>query len=137
MDFQNATKRDKPNLPEGTLIYARVAKADKFAKPQLTCISLIHKKAWNSGETYFGQLTGGFVKEFPVGFCRRLLGDGGYILERFGTKMQYDIDIGYNGKIWVKSARMVDTIFIFNALERIVEMGEQNIDFIMDKLLQE
>jgi exosome complex component RRP40 len=139
MEFQNATKRDRPNYPEGTLVYCRVLKADKYAKPMLSCISLTHNKAWNSGEAFFGKLEGGFVKEFPIRFCRNLLTNGGStILERLGEKLKYEINIGYNGRIWVNGERIVDTIFIFNALERIVEIGDtqENIDFIMNKLFQ-
>jgi exosome complex component RRP40 len=33
LEFQSATRRDKPNLNEGTLIYCRVLRADKYAKP--------------------------------------------------------------------------------------------------------
>lgn len=32
LEFQNATRKDKPNYPEGTLIYCRVMSAEKFAK---------------------------------------------------------------------------------------------------------
>lgn len=136
MEFQNATKRDRPNLPEGTLVYCRVLKAEKFTKIQLTCISLLHKKAWNSGEAFFGELKGGLVKDFPIGFCRKLLLDG-HLLERLGEKFQYEVNIGYNGRIHIKSERPIDTIFIFNALEKVVEMGDtaENVEFIMQKLL--
>lgn len=137
MEFQNATKRDKPNFSDGTLVYCRVLKsAEKFGKVQLTCISLLHKKAWNSGEAFFGELKGGFVKDFPIAFCRKLLQDS-TILEKMGEKIQYEVNIGYNGRIWVKSERPIDTIFIFNALEKIVEIGDtpENIDFIMSKLI--
>ena len=32
-EFQNATKKDKPNFPEGTLVFCRVLRCEKFAKP--------------------------------------------------------------------------------------------------------
>jgi exosome complex RNA-binding protein Rrp4 len=41
-----------------------------------------------------------------------------------GEKFKYDLNIGYNGKIWVYTERNIDTIFILNALERLCEMGE-------------
>lgn len=53
LEFQNATRKDKPNYPEGTMIYCRVLSVEKFAKVQLTCINPIDKKAWNSGESFF------------------------------------------------------------------------------------
>lgn len=48
------------------------------------------------------------------------------------------MNIGYNGKIWVKTERASEVIFIFNALERLVELGsndEKNVEFIMSTLL--
>ena len=54
-----------------------------------------------------------------------------------GEKFQYEVNIGYNGRIWVKSERAIDTIFIFNALEKVVELGDtpENVEFIMSKLM--
>jgi hypothetical protein len=50
-----------------------VIEADGLASTKLSCISPLDKKAWNSGEAFFGQLKGGFVKDFPVSFTRGLL----------------------------------------------------------------
>lgn len=73
LEFQGATKRDKPKFDEGHLIYCRVIEADGLASTKLSCISPLDKKAWNSGEAFFGKLDDGFVKDFPVSFCRGLL----------------------------------------------------------------
>ena len=35
----------------------------------------------------------------------------------------FEMCTGYNGKVWIKSERPVDTILIFNALEKIVEIA--------------
>ena len=103
--------------------------ADKLAKTQLSCISALDKKAWNSGEAFFGELKNGFVRDFPIGFCRELLlgdRDGSqevttsiYLLHKLREKFQFEMKVGYNGKVWIK-ARMSDTVFIFNAFERCV-----------------
>ena len=44
--------------------------------------------------------------------------------------------MGYNGKIIIKSERSADIIFIMNALEKFLEMGEsnENADFILQAL---
>ena len=70
LEFQGATRRDKPKYEEGTLVYCKVILADRLAKTQLSCISALDKKAWNTGEAFFGELKGGFCKDFPIGFCR-------------------------------------------------------------------
>lgn len=139
MEFNNATKQNKPNLEEGTLIYCRVVKVDKYAKTLLSCISPVHKQAWNSGEAFFGPLIGGFVKDFPISFCRNILSQKDhYLLSKLGLKFKFNINIGYNGKVWVFSKRTTDVIFIMNGLEKLVEFGDtkESADFIMQSLIQ-
>lgn len=55
---------------------------------------------------------------------------------KLGNKFEFQLNVGYNGKIWVNAKRPMDVIFIVNALERYVEMGEtrENADFIMQTL---
>ena len=81
------------------------------------------KKAWNSGEAFFGELKGGLVKDFPIGFCRELLQQGD-VLTLLGQKLKFNVSIGFNGRVWV-DARMSDTIFIMTSLERAVAQGEK------------
>lgn len=73
LEFQGATRRDRPKYDDGQLIYCRVIEADGLAATKLSCISPLDKKAWNSGEAFFGLMDGGFVKDFPINFCRGLL----------------------------------------------------------------
>lgn len=50
--FEGATKRNKPELKKGDVIYARVISASKDTDTELSCISTIgSKKEWSSGET--------------------------------------------------------------------------------------
>ena len=69
------------------------------------------------------------MRDFPIGFCRELLaGESGgqettttiYLLHKLREKFQFEMKVGYNGKVWVQ-ARMSDTVFIFNAFERCVQ----------------
>jgi exosome complex component RRP40 len=126
LEFQGATKTNKPRFDEGTLIFCRVLKVDKLSRVELTCIHPGDKKSWNSGEATYRELKGGFLKDFPIGFCRSLLAKevtpGQKLLEALGTRFHFDIYIGYNGRIWVNSEKPASIIFIFNALERLVEM---------------
>ena len=54
-------------------MHCKVILADKLAKTQLSCISALDKKAFNSGEAFFGELKGGFARDFPIGFCHELI----------------------------------------------------------------
>jgi exosome complex component RRP40 len=70
LEFQGATRKDKPNFHEGFLVYCRVLSSDKFGKVQLSCINPVDKKAWNTGEAFFHKLDGGLVKDIPITYCR-------------------------------------------------------------------
>lgn len=77
LEFQGATRRDRPKFEEGTLVYCRVILADRLAKTQLSCISPLDKKAWNTGEAFFGEIKGGMVKDYPITLCRQILAPEG------------------------------------------------------------
>jgi exosome complex component RRP40 len=50
--FEGATKRNKPELKKGDLLYLRVSVADKDLDTEVTCItSSGSKKEWSTGET--------------------------------------------------------------------------------------
>ncbi|RYY77674.1 MAG: hypothetical protein EOO69_13675 [Moraxellaceae bacterium] len=50
--FEGATKRNRPELKKGDVVYARVQTAGKDIDTELTCISSSGvKKDWSSGET--------------------------------------------------------------------------------------
>ena len=63
LEFDGATKKNKPNLDINALVYCRVKAVDKFSRPVLSCMSPVHKKGWSTGESYFGPLKGGFLCE--------------------------------------------------------------------------
>ncbi|KAI3477831.1 hypothetical protein L1887_60340 [Cichorium endivia] len=43
--FEGATKRHKPNLNIGALVYARIVSADRFTEPELTCLNPLTAKS--------------------------------------------------------------------------------------------
>ena len=43
-EFMGATKKNKPTLQPGSIVYCRVIEINKFIKPKLSCISLTNKK---------------------------------------------------------------------------------------------
>ena len=128
LEFQGATKTNKPRFEEGTLVFCRVFKVDKLSKVELTCIHPGDKKSWHSGEATFRELKGGLVRDFPIAFCRSLISKeqtpGRRLMDILQSRFPFEYYIGYNGKIWVNSERPASVIFIFNALERLVELTQ-------------
>ena len=76
--FDGATKRNKPNLMPGTLVFARVESADRDLEPEVTCKAsgasgeaAAHKKDWVTGQGMYGELKGGTVVQVSMQFCRQ------------------------------------------------------------------
>ena len=60
--FDGASKRNHPNLPVGSLVYARVEATSSFMEPVLSCQVVDGvKKDWMTGQAAFGELKGGHV----------------------------------------------------------------------------
>lgn len=69
--FEGATKRNKPNLQVGALVYARVVSANKHMEAELACTSVHFKKEWVTGQSLFGELVGGYAFNCSLSLAKR------------------------------------------------------------------
>jgi exosome complex component RRP40 len=46
LDFEGATKKNRPNIQVGSLIYARVVEANSLLRGKISCINPKSKKEW-------------------------------------------------------------------------------------------
>lgn len=115
LSFEGATKKTRPILAPGALIYARVSSASKHMEPELECIHPSNGK----GEG-LGPLKGGMVFDISLGFARRLImGERGgvVVLEELGAKIRFEVAVGRNGRVWVDSGNIKTTIAVGEALQ--------------------
>lgn len=114
--FEGATKKTRPMLKQGDLVYARVLSVGlgAGAEVELTCVNPATGKAEPGG---LGPLQGGMVFDVSTGFAARLIRassssadqgeeiDGLVILSELGKKLEslggFEIAVGRNGKVWV------------------------------------
>lgn len=75
--FAGATKRNKPALAPGALLFGRVAAASRAAEAELTCVEVGESVSWLSGEATYGELVGGNVVRVGLDAARRLMAGGG------------------------------------------------------------
>lgn len=61
--FDGASRRNRPQLAVGAVVYARVAVASRDVDPEVTCMSPegSGRKDWVTGESEFGELKGGTI----------------------------------------------------------------------------
>ncbi|TXT13512.1 hypothetical protein VHUM_00879 [Vanrija humicola] len=120
--FEGATKRSKPNLKVGTLVYARVSLAHRDMEPEIECVDPATGKAEG-----FGELKDGLVVEASLQLCRQLLSPKHPLLPMLAARIPFETAIGLNGRVWFKTAEIGQTI----ALRRIimaVDAGEIGTD---------
>ncbi|BEI80524.1 hypothetical protein CcaverHIS002_0110530 [Cutaneotrichosporon cavernicola] len=110
--FEGATKRSKPNLKVGTLVYARVSLANRDMEPELECVD----PATGRSEG-FGELKGGLMVCCSLQLCRKLLSPKYPLLQLLAAHIPFETAIGLNGRVWFKAASVDGTI----ALQRIIE----------------
>lgn len=110
LEFDGATKKNKPNLEVNSLIYCRILSTDRFSRPTLSCISPVHKKSWTSGESYFGPIKGGFLLECSKKLISYLQSKKCYLLATLGQLFEFEIIVGFNGRVWVNSKKSVQNL---------------------------
>uniref|UniRef100_T1K252 Ribosomal RNA-processing protein 40 n=1 Tax=Tetranychus urticae TaxID=32264 RepID=T1K252_TETUR len=118
--FESATKRNRPNIQLGDLVYARILSANKDMKTELICVTSQMKK---DGLGVLPQ--GGFMISVPLRVCRRLLSPGCKLIEILGSKFKYEITVGLNGRIWIRSPSITETIYIVNTFLSVEDKDEQ------------
>lgn len=99
--FEGATKKTRPQLKPGDVVYAKVVSAQKNMDIELTCVNPSTGKSEPDG---LGMLKGGMVFEVSPGLSDRLLKkEGVTALDELGSKLQggFEIAVGKNGKVWV------------------------------------
>uniref|UniRef100_A0A7S4AXW6 Ribosomal RNA-processing protein 40 n=1 Tax=Chrysotila carterae TaxID=13221 RepID=A0A7S4AXW6_CHRCT len=105
--FDGATKRNRPHLQVGTLVYVRVVLANKDIDPEVTCTAPpgIAAKDWVTKESVFGELVGGHVFECPLPLCRNLATTDAPVLQALGDLAPFEICVGVNGRVWLNAER--------------------------------
>ncbi|KAI0894083.1 hypothetical protein F4806DRAFT_473838 [Annulohypoxylon nitens] len=132
--FEMATKKTRPNLNPGALVYARVSLANRHMDPELECVSPSTGKADG-----LGPLNGGMLFDISLGMARRLLmrksvEEGKVIvLEELGAAgLAFETAVGRNGKIWVNSEKVKTVLAVGRAVK---ETDEKNLTIEQQKKL--
>ena len=106
--FEGATKRHKPNLNIGALVYARIVSADRFTEPELTCINPLTAKSDGFGHLKTTDHRGEKVAHamlfhISLGLARSLLRPAHPLLGLVAQHFPFEAAIGQNGAVWVRA----------------------------------
>lgn len=141
LSFEGATKKTRPQLVQGNLVYGRVTLANKHMDPEIECVSSSTGKAEG-----LGPLNGGMLFNISIGMARRLMlgnpvsyGDLCILRDFSNSGLVFETAVGRNGKVWVNSENLKVTMAVGRAMqetdEKKLRMGQQT--QLVQKLIQE
>lgn len=133
MAFPNATKKNRPNLKVGNLVYARVSNASPEVDVEIECIDPTTGK-----DGGFGLLEGGYVFDVNLSFARNLLFDVNHsLLNLLVKKCKFELAIGLNGKIWIKADELKYTLGLAKSIERSQSVQSSEFNKVINSTFKE
>jgi exosome complex component RRP40 len=134
--FEGATRKTRPVLPPNSLVYARIATANRDSAPELTCVDATTGKSEG-----LGPLKTGTVFRISLGMARRLLAgkkSGVMVLEGLSEKMGFEVAVGRNGVLWVDGGSVKATLAVGRAVQEVDEkaLGEKGQKKIVERVLK-
>lgn len=130
LSFAGATRRNRPRLFAGDLVYARLSLADKDVEPELTCVNAAGKSAG------MGPLEGGHLFTCSTGLCRKLLRPGCPVLRHLGESVKFEMAVGTNGRVWVSAPTTHLTMLVANAIQASELMTPKQTSHLVARLLR-
>ncbi|XP_031570025.1 putative exosome complex component rrp40 [Actinia tenebrosa] len=128
--FEGATKKNRPNLQIGDIVYARLAVANKDMEPELDCTD-------GSGHsTGLGPLNGGFMFTCSLGLSRKLLSKDFTLLPLIGKYFPFECTVGSNGRVWINAKTLAHVIAISNAITNAEYMTDKQIHTMVRQLVE-
>uniref|UniRef100_A0A8B9W5T1 Exosome complex component RRP40 n=1 Tax=Bos mutus grunniens TaxID=30521 RepID=A0A8B9W5T1_BOSMU len=129
--FEGATKRNRPNVQVGDLIYGQFVVANKDMEPEMVCIDSCGRA---NGMGVIGQ--DGLLFKVTLGLIRKLLAPDCEILQEVGKLYPLEIVFGMNGRIWVKAKTIQQTLILANILEACEHMTADQRKQIFSRLAE-
>lgn len=109
--FEGATKKNRPDLQIGDVVYAKLLIAGRDMEPELVCVDSQGK------ENELGVLSSdGMVFTCSLSLVRKLLNPDCPLFKLLGRNQAYEIAVGMNGRIWIKAQSIKETIAVANAI---------------------
>ncbi|PWY99871.1 hypothetical protein BCV70DRAFT_200785 [Testicularia cyperi] len=122
LSFEGATKRHKPNLKIGSLVYARVVSADRFTEPELTCVNPVTGKSDGFGDLKTtderGERNGSaMLFRVSLGLARSLLRPNQNLLKHVAGQFPFEAAIGQNGAVWIRASSAKHVVAVGKVLQ--------------------
>lgn len=104
--FEGATKKNRPEINVGDLVYCKVILANPDLEPELVCVDSTGKKG------KLGLLEGGgLLFNCSINLVRKILNEKCNLLHLLSKEAPYEIAAGINGRIWI-NAKSIRTVIL-------------------------
>ncbi|OWR43935.1 exosome complex component RRP40 [Danaus plexippus] len=128
LSFEGATKKNRPEVQMGDIVYAKMLVASKDMEPELVCVDSHGKKG------RLGVLSDGFLFKCSLNLVRKILNPSCPLLESLKNEWPFEMAAGMNGRIWIKANSMRETIALGNAILGAEYQSDEEIKLICSNI---
>ena len=132
LSFEGATRRNRPNIKSGDVVYARVVAASRDLEPQLSCVDAAGRAAG------FGHLKEGMLVSVSSAYARQLLAGPpaqAPVLGALGSSLAFELAVGVNGRVWVAASSVRATVLVANAITTCEFLSPTQVQTLVARLL--
>uniref|UniRef100_A0A7E4UMF7 Ribosomal RNA-processing protein 40 n=1 Tax=Panagrellus redivivus TaxID=6233 RepID=A0A7E4UMF7_PANRE len=120
--FENATKKNRPDVRIGDMLYGNVTVINKHLEPVMSCVDA----AGNARG--MGLLPrDGIIFAVSCSYSRRLLTDNCKLLSLLGKSFVFEVTVGVNGRIWIR-ATPDDTRFLRDLIKHCEKVNDEDLE---------
>lgn len=131
--FEGATKRNRPEVNVGDIVFARLLVASGDVEPELVCLDSTGLK-----KDRFGTLPiDGFIFECSINLCRKMLDDKFPLTRSLAKEYRFEMAVGVNGRIWVRGHNLRQTIGLCHAILGVEHVPKTDLDDYCRNIISE
>ncbi|XP_063992702.1 exosome complex component RRP40 [Diachasmimorpha longicaudata] len=109
--FEGASKRNRPDVQIGDIVYAKLLIASKDMESELVCVDSHGKKG------KLGVLgPKGMLLSCSLNLVRKLLREDSPFFRAFGMEQPYELAVGMNGRVWINAKTVRETVALANGI---------------------
>lgn len=128
LQFPGATKKNRPDVNVGDLVFAKILIANRDLEPELICVDAHGKKG------KLGVLTDGFAFNCSINLVRKILNEKCPLIKALSKEVPFEMAAGMNGKIWIKAKTVKETIAVGNAILSVEHISDSEIVQMCDHI---
>ncbi|XP_053665113.1 exosome complex component RRP40 [Anopheles marshallii] len=128
MAFEGATKKNRPDVNVGDIVYARLLIAHTDVEPELVCVDSHGKKG------KLGVLHEGFMICCSLNLIRKILNPKCTFLALLAKELPFEIAAGMNGRIWIRGRTIKETIGVGNAILALEYLPNDRVQELCDDI---